>query len=205
MCYTSVLKRAMQTVWHCLDAMERTWLPVVHFWRRGYDTRPPALTPADRRKIQDDPRYATLCPWEIPHSESMRDAVMRVQSVWQDAIEPCVASGKRVLIVAHGTTIRAFVGFLGGLSEAEVEQLEVPNGMPLVYELDAHLRPALTLSGPRYRFEDSQVGRMLPALVSGVRRCQCRIWRRLRRRRRHLQKFPSLKLPISVLGSLAAC
>lgn len=180
-CYTSVLKRATQTAWHCLDAMERTWLPVVHswrlnerhygalqglskaetessfgkeqvrLWRRGYETRPPALAPADRRKIQDDPRYATLCPREIPLSESMRDAVLRVLPLWQDAIAPCVANGKRVLIVAHGTTIRAFAGLLGGLSEAEVERVEVPNGIPLVYELDAQLRPdsAYYCSEPR--------------------------------------------------------
>ncbi|MEJ8838159.1 2,3-bisphosphoglycerate-dependent phosphoglycerate mutase [Ramlibacter sp. AN1133] len=170
LCYTSVLKRATHSLWHCLDAMDRTWVPVVNswrlnerhygalqglskaetelafgrdqvrLWRRGFGTRPPAAGDADRLGIQNDCRYGGLDPADIPGSESMQDTVVRLELLWDHAIAPSVASGRRVLVVAHGTTLRAFSRLLSGLRDEEVERMEVPNGAPFVYELDHELK-----------------------------------------------------------------
>jgi 2,3-bisphosphoglycerate-dependent phosphoglycerate mutase len=170
LCFTSVLRRATHTVWHCLDAMDRTWLPVrtswrlnerhygalqgldkagteatfgpqqVRSWRRGYTTRPPAAAPEARRASLADPRYATLDPADVPCSESMHDTVVRLRPLWEEAIAPGILRGERVLVVAHGTSLRALMKLLSDLREEEIEQVEIPNGVPTVYELDGSLR-----------------------------------------------------------------
>lgn len=171
LCYTSVLKRATRTLWHVLDEMDRTWLPVAHswrlnerhygalqglnkadmakkfgedqvlVWRRSYDVPPPALDPADPRSERGDIRYARLKPEEIPLTECLKDTVARVLPFWNEAMAPAIRAGKRVLVSAHGNSIRALVKYLDGISDQEIVGLNIPNGIPLVYELDANLRP----------------------------------------------------------------
>jgi 2,3-bisphosphoglycerate-dependent phosphoglycerate mutase len=169
--YTSVLRRAIWTLWHTLDRMERTWVPVVnswrlnerHYgalqglnkaetakkfgdaqvlvWRRSYDTPPPALEPGDPRSERGDPRYAGLAPGEVPLTECLKDTVARVLPYWDTTIAPAIRSGQRVLIAAHGNSIRALVKYLDGISDEAIVNLNIPNGIPLVYELDAALKP----------------------------------------------------------------
>jgi len=169
--YTSVLKRAIWTLWHALDEMDRTWLPVVnswrlnerHYgalqglnkaetakkfgdeqvlvWRRSYDTPPPALEPGDPRSECGDLRYAGLDAKEVPLTECLKDTVARVLPYWDDTLAPAIASGRRVLIAAHGNSIRALVKYLDGVSDADIVSLNIPNGIPLVYELDGALKP----------------------------------------------------------------
>ena len=169
--YTSVLKRATRTLWHCLDAMDRTWLPVVHswrlnerhygalqglnkadiakqygdeqvlIWRRSYDTRPPALDPHDPRSERSDIRYAGLSPDQVPLSECLKDTVDRVLPFWNDAMAPAIRAGKRIVVAAHGNSIRALVKYLDKVSDSDIVGLNIPNGIPLVYELDAALTP----------------------------------------------------------------
>jgi 2,3-bisphosphoglycerate-dependent phosphoglycerate mutase len=169
--YTSVLKRAIWTLWHALDQMDRTWLPVAHswrlnerhygslqglnkgdmakqygdeqvlIWRRSYDTPPPALEADDPRGQRQDVRYAKLDPEQVPLTECLKDTVARVMPFWNDSIAPAVRAGKRVLIAAHGNSIRAMVKYLDGISDADIVNLNIPNGVPLVYELDADLKP----------------------------------------------------------------
>ena len=169
--YTSVLKRAIHTMWHTLDSMDRSWLPVAHHWRlnerhygalqglnkaetaqkfgdeqvlawrRSYDVPPPALTPDDERCESHDPRYARLQPAQIPLTECLKDTVERVMPFWNDSLSPAILSGKRVLISAHGNSIRAMVKYLDGISDQDIVGLNIPNGEPLVYELDENLRP----------------------------------------------------------------
>jgi 2,3-bisphosphoglycerate-dependent phosphoglycerate mutase len=169
--YTSVLKRAIWTLWHGLDAMERTWLPVHHdwrlnerhygalqglnkadmarqygdaqvlAWRRSYDTPPPALEPADPRGQRDDRRYAGLQPSQIPLTECLRDTVARVLPCWNERLAPAIRDGQRLLIAAHGNSIRALVKYLDEISDTDIVGLNIPNGIPLVYELDDQLRP----------------------------------------------------------------
>ena len=169
--YTSVLKRAVWTLWHALDTMDRTWLPVTHdwrlnerhygalqglnkaetarqygdeqvlIWRRSYDTPPPALTADDARCERGDPRYARLQPGEVPLTECLKDTVARVLPCWNERIAPAIRGGQRVLIAAHGNSIRALVKYLDGISDEAIVNLNIPNGIPLVYDLDADLRP----------------------------------------------------------------
>jgi len=169
--YTSVLKRAVWTLWHALDGLERTWLPVVHSWRlnerhygalsglnkadttarygdaqvlqwrRSYDTPPPALDPADPRCERNDVRYAGLQEGDVPLTECLKDTVARVLPFWENSIAPSIRAGQRVLIVAHGNSIRALIKHLDGISNDDIVGLEIPNGVPVVYELDAELRP----------------------------------------------------------------
>jgi 2,3-bisphosphoglycerate-dependent phosphoglycerate mutase len=169
--YTSVLKRSTRTLWHCLDQMDRTWLPVVHswrlnerhygalqglnkadmakqygdaqvmLWRRSYDTPPPALVSDDPRWEGRDPRYAKLSPGEVPLTECLKDTVARVMPFWNESISPALRLGKRLLIAAHGNSIRALVKYLDGISDQDIVGLNIPNGIPLVYELDAQLKP----------------------------------------------------------------
>jgi len=169
--YTSVLKRAIWTLWHTLDRMDCTWLPVVndwrlnerHYgalqglnkaetakkfgdeqvlvWRRSYDTPPPALEPTDPRSERADRRYATLKAGEVPLTECLKDTVARVLPFWNDTIAPAIRSGQRIVIAAHGNSIRALVKYLDGISDADIVGLNIPNGIPLVYELDAALKP----------------------------------------------------------------
>ena len=169
--YTSVLKRAIWTLWHALDQMDRTWLPVVndwrlnerHYgalqglnkaetakqygdaqvlvWRRSYDTPPPALTAGDPRSERADLRYAALKPHDIPLTECLKDTVARVLPFWNQQVAPAVRAGQRLLIAAHGNSIRAIVKYLDGVSDDDIVGLNIPNGIPLVYELDAQLKP----------------------------------------------------------------
>jgi 2,3-bisphosphoglycerate-dependent phosphoglycerate mutase len=169
--YTSVLKRATHTLWHCLDAMDRTWLPVVNswrlnerhygalqgldkaetakkygdaqvlLWRRSYDVPPPSLEVNDPRSERADIRYAKLKPEQIPLTECLKDTVARMMPFWDESLAPAIRAGKRTVIAAHGNSIRALVKHLDGISDADIVGLNIPNGLPLVYELDANLKP----------------------------------------------------------------
>ena len=169
--FTSVLKRATRTLWHCLDEMDRTWLPVVNhwrlnerhygalqglnkadvaqefgdeqvlIWRRSYETAPPALAADDPRCERNDRRYANLLPSELPLTECLKDTVARVLPFWNESIAPAVLRGKRVVVVAHGNSIRALVKYLDQISDQDIMNLNIPNGFPLVYELDEKLKP----------------------------------------------------------------
>jgi 2,3-bisphosphoglycerate-dependent phosphoglycerate mutase len=169
--YTSVLKRAIWTLWHCLDAMDRTWLPIVndwrlnerHYgalqglnkadtarkygdeqvlvWRRSYDIPPPALEPDDARCERSDPRYAALRPDQVPLTECLKDTVARVMPFWETELAPAIRDGRRLVISAHGNSIRALVKYLDGISDDDIVSLNIPNGIPLVYDLDAQLQP----------------------------------------------------------------
>jgi len=169
--YTSVLQRATRTLWHCLDEMQRTWLPVVHdwrlnerhygalqglnkadmakqygdaqvlVWRRSYYTPPPALEAGDPRCERGDRRYAQLQPEQIPLTECLKDTVARVIPLWNDSIAPAIRAGQRVVVAAHGNSIRALVKYLDGISDTDIVELNIPNGIPLVYELDSQLKP----------------------------------------------------------------
>lgn len=169
--YTSVLKRAIRTLWIVLDEMDLMWIPVlrswrlnerhygalqglnkaetaaqfgeeqVKIWRRSYDIRPPALTPEDERYPGRDPRYASLSPEELPLTECLKDTVARFLPLWHETIAPAVRSGRRVLIAAHGNSLRALVKYLDNVSDQDIVELNIPTGIPLLYELDAELRP----------------------------------------------------------------
>ncbi len=171
LCFTSVLKRAVHTLWYALDEMDRTWLPVqkswrlnerhygalqglnkadmakqygdeqVLVWRRSYDTPPPALEPQDPRSERGDRRYAALQAYQVPLTECLKDTVARVLPYWNDTVAPAIRSGQRVLIAAHGNSIRALVKHLDGISDSDIVGLNIPNGIPLVYELDDDLKP----------------------------------------------------------------
>ncbi len=169
--YTSVLQRAIWTLWHALDAMQRTWLPVVNewrlnerhygalqglnkaetarqygagqvlIWRRSYDTPPPPLAATDARCERADLRYARLNPAQVPLTECLKDTVERVLPWWNDVLAPALRAGRRPLLAAHGNSMRALVKHLDGISDADIVNLNIPNGIPLVYELDAQLKP----------------------------------------------------------------
>ena len=166
--YTSTLKRAIRTLWIALDELDQMWLPVeknwrlnerhygdlqglnkaemaakfgekqVLVWRRSYDVPPEPLPPSDPRSEANDPRYAGI---KVPASECLKDTVARVVPYWQSAIAPAIRSGKRVLVAAHGNSLRALVKHLDDISDADIIPLNIPTGIPLVYELDAALRP----------------------------------------------------------------
>ena len=170
-CYTSVLKRAIRTLWIALDEMDRMYLPVinswrlnerhygalqglnkaetaqkfgeeqVHIWRRSYDTRPPALEKNDERYPGKDARYADLSEEELPTTECLKDTVDRFLPYWHGTIAPVIKDGKKVLIAAHGNSLRALVKYLDNISDAEIPELNIPTGIPLVYELDDKLKP----------------------------------------------------------------
>jgi 2,3-bisphosphoglycerate-dependent phosphoglycerate mutase len=169
--WTSVLKRAIWTLWHALDAMDRSWLPVsndwrlnerhygalqgldkaetarqygaaqVLAWRRSYDEPPPPLAADDPRSERTDLRYRALGPGEVPLTECLKDTVARVLPFWHGALAPAIRGGERVLVSAHGNSMRALVKYLDGISDADIVGLNIPNGIPLVYELDAELKP----------------------------------------------------------------
>lgn len=169
--YTSVLKRAIRTLWCTLDEMDLMWLPTVHswrlnerhygalqglnktettarygeeqvlIWRRSYDIPPMALEATDPRASFSDPRYARLKREEIPLTECLKDTVARVLPLWNESIAPAIRSGKRILISAHGNSLRGLVKYLDGISDQDIVNLNIPNGQPLVYELDADLKP----------------------------------------------------------------
>jgi 2,3-bisphosphoglycerate-dependent phosphoglycerate mutase len=169
--YTSMLRRAIRTLWIVLDGLDRMWIPVVHswrlnerhygalqglnkqetaqhfgpdqvhVWRRSYQVAPPALTAADERWSGRDPRYHMLKPEQIPLTESLRDTVDRVVPFWNDSIAPALARGRSVLVAAHGNSLRALVKHLDRTSDDDIVALNIPTGAPLVYELDDALRP----------------------------------------------------------------
>jgi 2,3-bisphosphoglycerate-dependent phosphoglycerate mutase len=169
--YTSVLKRAIWTLWHALDEMDRTWLPVVNdwrlnerhygalqglnkaetarqygdeqvlIWRRSYDTPPPALDSGDPRCERADRRYARLTPGQVPLTECLKDTVARVLPFWSECLAPSIRAGRRIVVSAHGNSMRALVKYLDGISDSDIVGLNIPNGIPLVYELDAALKP----------------------------------------------------------------
>jgi 2,3-bisphosphoglycerate-dependent phosphoglycerate mutase len=190
--YTSVLKRAIWTLWHCMDTMERTWLPVLndwrlnerHYgalqglnkadmarqygdeqvlvWRRSYDTPPPPLVRDDARWERPDPRYAGLADAQVPLTECLKDTVARVLPCWHERIAPDLRAGKRVLVAAHGNSIRALVKMLDGVSETDIVGVNIPNGIPLLYELDAELRPVRS----RYLGDPEAAARAAAAVAS---------------------------------------
>jgi 2,3-bisphosphoglycerate-dependent phosphoglycerate mutase len=169
--FTSVLKRAIRTLWIVLDEMDLMWIPVhrswrlnerhygaleglnkaetaarhgeqqVKIWRRSYDIRPPALEPDDPRFPGHDRRYAELTDQELPRTECLKDTVARFLPYWQETIAPAILAGKRVLIAAHGNSLRALVKHLDGVSDNDIVELNIPTGEPLLYELDDALRP----------------------------------------------------------------
>ena len=169
--YTSMLKRAIRTLWIALDALDLMWIPVenhwrlnerhygalqglnkaetaakhgeaqIKIWRRSYDIPPPPLTPDDPRNPARDPRYAGLQPSELPLTETLKDTVARFLPYWHQSIAPAIVSGKRVLIAAHGNSLRALVKYLDNIPESDIVELNIPTGIPLVYELDAQLKP----------------------------------------------------------------
>ncbi|XYJ10806.1 2,3-diphosphoglycerate-dependent phosphoglycerate mutase [Telluria sp. B2] len=169
--YTSVLKRAIRTLWLALDEMDQMYLPIkndwrlnerhygalqgldkaetaakfgdeqVLVWRRSYDTPPPALDASDDRVSFDDPRYAGLDKSQIPLTECLKDTVARVMPAWNEEIAPAIHAGKNILISAHGNSLRAIIKMLDNISDTDIVGLNIPNGQPLVYELDENLKP----------------------------------------------------------------
>ena len=169
--FTSVLKRAIRTLNLALEEMDRLWIPVekdwrlnerhygalqgldkaetaakfgdeqVLLWRRSYDVPPPALDPSDPRCERGDIRYAKLIAGEVPLTECLKDVVARVLPYWNDTMAPAIRAGRQVLVAAHGNSIRALVKYLDQIPDSEIVGLNIPNGIPLVYELDAALRP----------------------------------------------------------------
>lgn len=169
--FTSVLKRAIKTLWLVLEEMDQMWLPIhnswrlnerhygalqglnkaetadrhgmaqVMLWRRSYDVPPPPLAVDDPRHPAYDPRYAALSREDLPATESLKDTVARFLPYWRERIAPAIMAGERVLIAAHGNSLRALVKYLDGISDEKIAELNIPTGIPLVYELDDELRP----------------------------------------------------------------
>ncbi|HTW38753.1 MAG TPA: 2,3-diphosphoglycerate-dependent phosphoglycerate mutase [Steroidobacteraceae bacterium] len=169
--HTSVLKRAIRTLWIMLDELDRMWLPVerswrlnerhygalqglnkletverhgeaqVKLWRRSYDVPPPPLAADDQRHPRFDPRYADVDPAQLPSTESLKDTLTRVLPYWRERIAPQLAAGRNVLVVAHGNSLRALVKMLDGVSESAIVELNIPTGVPLLYDLDEALTP----------------------------------------------------------------
>jgi len=170
--FTSVLKRAIKTLWLALEEMDLMWIPVRHswrlnerhygalqglnkaetaakygddqvkIWRRSYDVRPPLLDKNDERHPSKDPRYATLKPEELPDGECLADTVARAVPYWEETIVPEIRSGKKIVIAAHGNSLRALVKYLDNVSEKDILELNIPTGVPLLYELNADMKPA---------------------------------------------------------------
>jgi 2,3-bisphosphoglycerate-dependent phosphoglycerate mutase len=190
--YTSLLKRAIRTMWLALEELDQTWVPVhrewrlnerhygalqglnkaetaakhgedqVLIWRRSYDVPPPALDPDDDRHPGKDRRYANLPAENLPLSECLKDTVDRFMPLWKDTIAPVVQEGKSVLIVAHGNSLRALVKYLDGVSEEDIVGLNIPTGMPLVYDLDADLKPL----DRRYLGDPEEVAKAMEAVAN---------------------------------------
>jgi 2,3-bisphosphoglycerate-dependent phosphoglycerate mutase len=171
MAYTSVLRRAIQTLWMVLQELNLEWIPVtnawqlnerhygalqglnkseiaekygeaqVKVWRRSYDVPPPALETTDERHPKFDPRYASLTAEQLPATESLKITLDRVLPYWNSTLSPAIRSGQRLIVAAHGNSIRALVKYLDGVSDSEIAELNIPTGLPLVYELDGDLKP----------------------------------------------------------------
>jgi 2,3-bisphosphoglycerate-dependent phosphoglycerate mutase len=189
MAFTSLLKRAIKTLWIVLEEMDLMWIPVrrswrlnerhygalqgldkartvekhgadqVQLWRRSYDVRPPALSSDSPMFPGKDPRYADLSPRELPLTECLKDTVERFLPYWHETIAPAVSAGKRVIVAAHGNTLRALVKFLDGVSDKDIAGRDIPTGIPLVYELGDDLRPIRNY----YLGEEAAVGNRLKA------------------------------------------
>lgn len=190
--FTSVLKRAIRTLWLVLDEIDLMWIPVhrswrlnerhygalqglnksetaqlhseeqVLLWRRGYAIQPPPLNKNDNRFPGNDPRYAGMNPTDIPLTESLADNVTRFLPYWNGEIAPYIKANKKVLIVAHGNTLRALVKHLDKISDADIPELNIPTGIPLVYELDEDLKPL----GHRFLADDSAVEEALAKVAA---------------------------------------
>ncbi len=190
--FTSVLRRAIRTLWIVLDAMDRMWIPVVpdwrlnerHYgalqgldkaetaarfgdeqvlvWRRAYAIAPDPLPDGDPRLAQNDPRYAALRADQVPRTECLRDTVARVVPYWNEVIAPAVRNGRNVLVVAHGNSLRALVKYLDGIGDEEIVKLNIPTGRPLVYELDDSLRPI----GHRYLGDAAEIDAAMAAVAA---------------------------------------
>ena len=190
--YTSVLRRAIRTLWITLDVMDLMWIPVLHswrlnerhygalqglnkaetaarygdaqvlLWRRAYAVAPDPLPPGDPRSPIADPRYRHLRPEEIPMTESLEDTVGRVVPFWKDSIAPALSRGRRVIVAAHGNSLRALIKYLDNLSDDDVVSLNVPTGRPLVYELDDRLAPIRHY----YLGDPADIERALTAVVA---------------------------------------
>ncbi len=169
--YTSVLKRAIRTLWIVMDEMDLMWIPVyrswklnerhygalqglnkaemaakfgeqqVFIWRRSFDIQPPALEKSDPRFPGHDPRYKQLEPAEVPQTESLKDTIARVIPFWNDTLAPALKTGQKLIIAAHGNSLRAMVKYLDNIPDEEIVGLNIPTGIPLVYELDDNLKP----------------------------------------------------------------
>lgn len=194
--YTSVLTRAIKTLWIALEEMDRVYLPVelswrlnerhygalqglnkaetaerhgaeqVQLWRRSYDVPPPALDEDDERHPRFDPRYRELDPSDLPASECLKDTVERFLPYWHESIAPAIRAGRRVLIVAHGNSLRALVKYLDDVSDEDIVGLNIPTGVPLVYELDDALRPL----GHRYLGDPEEIAARARAVADQARR-----------------------------------
>jgi 2,3-bisphosphoglycerate-dependent phosphoglycerate mutase len=194
--YTSVLKRAIKTLWLALEEMDLMWIPVfktwrlnerhygalqglnkvetaqrhseeqVKIWRRSYEIRPPALARDDERAPVHDPRYAELQPAEIPFTECLKDTVLRVLPYWTETIAPVVRSGKNVLIASHGNSLRALVKYLDNVSDQDIVGLNIPTGIPLVYQLNDDLTPVKSF----YLGDPEAVARATEAVVNQTRK-----------------------------------
>lgn len=190
--YTSVLKRSIRTLWIALDRLDQMWLPTVcawqlnerHYgalqslnksqtahkygeeqvllWRRSYDVRPPQLPWDDPQHPRRDPRYASVPPGQLPAGESLKDTLARVLPYWEGELAPRILAGKRLIVVAHGNSLRALVKYLDGLSEEEILRLNIPTGMPLIYELDSDLRAV----SHRYLASEDEVARASATVAS---------------------------------------
>jgi 2,3-bisphosphoglycerate-dependent phosphoglycerate mutase len=185
--YTSFLKRAIRTLWIVLDTMDLMWIPLerswrlnerhygalqglnkkdtadkygveqVHIWRRSYDIAPPSLTDDDLRHPKSDPRYAQLREIELPQTESLKDTLNRTLPYWHDNIAQNLRLGKKVLVSAHGNSLRAIVKYLDSISDNDISELNIPTGIPLVYELDENLKPIT-----HYYLGDQEKAKKLP-------------------------------------------
>ncbi len=194
--YTSVLKRAIRTLWLALDEMDRMWIPVhrswrlnerhygalqglnkaetaaeygeakVKIWRRSYDTPPPALDRTDERYSGHDPRYHGLADSELPVAECLKDTVARFLPYWHETIAPEIRRGRKVFIVAHGNSLRALVKYLDQVSDEEILELNIPTGVPLVYELDEDLKPIRH----RYLGDQEEIERAVQAVAGQGKR-----------------------------------
>jgi 2,3-bisphosphoglycerate-dependent phosphoglycerate mutase len=190
--YTSVLRRAVKTLWLALEELDLMWIPVEHswrlnerhygalqglnkaettarhgeqmvkLWRRSYDTPPPALEMSDPRWPGRDPRYADLAREDVPLTESLKDTVARFLPFWHNAISPALRAGRKPIIAAHGNSLRALVKYLDNVSEADITELNIPTGVPLVYELDDMLRPL----GHRYLGDPDEIARAMAAVAA---------------------------------------
>jgi 2,3-bisphosphoglycerate-dependent phosphoglycerate mutase len=194
--YTSVLKRAIKTLWLVLEEMDLMWIPVhrswrlnerhygalqgldkaetaakhgleqTHVWRRSYDVRPPALELDDPRYPGRDPRYAVLSPEELPRTECLADTVKRFLPYWHETIAPVIRAGQRVVIAAHGNSLRALVKHLDGISDEAIVDLNIPTGIPLLYELDDELRPL----SHRYLGDPEEIAKATAAVANQLKK-----------------------------------